>query len=353
MTNRVLNVENLSIEIPLADGVLHAVDDISLHVDRGETLCIVGESGCGKSLTSLALMDLLPKKAIRKVSQLDLNGESVLGLTEKQMSNIRGNRIGMIFQEPMTSLNPAFTIENQMVETLSRHKFLTGNAATRLALEMLEKVGISPAQQRLKQYPHQLSGGLRQRVMIAMTLLCDPELIIADEPTTALDVTIQAQILDLLRQLQQDLNVGLIFITHDLGVVANIADRVAVMYAGQIVEEGSVFEIFDRPTHPYTRGLLQCIPVPGKVKRGEPLGSIPGMVPSLIGKPEGCRFSGRWSQSSARDTGKAITIRSIETRTRTFQVNDNANHLVRFCCDECLTKSDLKIAPMTASGAVA
>ena len=353
MTNRVLNVENLSIEIPLADGVLHAVDDISLHVDRGETLCIVGESGCGKSLTSLALMDLLPKKAIRKVSQLDLNGESILGLTEKQMSNIRGNRIGMIFQEPMTSLNPAFTIENQMVETLSRHKFITGNAATKLALEMLEKVGISPAQQRLKQYPHQLSGGLRQRVMIAMTLLCDPELIIADEPTTALDVTIQAQILDLLRQLQQDLNVGLIFITHDLGVVANIADRVAVMYAGQIVEEGSVFEIFDRPTHPYTRGLLQCIPVPGKVKRGEPLGSIPGMVPSLIGKPEGCRFAGRWSQSSARDTGKAITIRSIETRTRTFQVNDNANHLVRFCCDECLTKSDLKIAPMTASGAVA
>ena len=332
---------------------LHAVDNISLHVDRGETLCIVGESGCGKSLTSLALMDLLPKKAIRKVSQLDLNGESILGLTEKQMSNIRGNRIGMIFQEPMTSLNPAFTIENQMVETLSRHKFLTGNAATKLALEMLEKVGISPAQQRLKQYPHQLSGGLRQRVMIAMTLLCDPELIIADEPTTALDVTIQAQILDLLRQLQQDLNVGLIFITHDLGVVANIADRVAVMYAGQIVEEGSVFEIFDRPTHPYTRGLLQCIPVPGKVKRGEPLGSIPGMVPSLIGKPEGCRFSGRWSQSSARDTGKAITIRSLETRTRTFQVNDNANHLVRFCCDECLTKSDLKIAPMTASGAVA
>ena len=353
MTNRVLNVENLSIEIPLADGVLHAVDDISLHVDRGETLCIVGESGCGKSLTSLALMDLLPKKAIRKVSQLDLNGKSILGLTDKQMSNIRGNRIGMIFQEPMTSLNPAFTIENQMVETLSRHKSLTGNAATKLALEMLEKVGISPAQQRLKQYPHQLSGGLRQRVMIAMTLLCDPELIIADEPTTALDVTIQAQILDLLRQLQQDLNVGLIFITHDLGVVANIADRVAVMYAGQIVEEGSVFEIFDRPTHPYTRGLLQCIPVPGKVKRGEPLGSIPGMVPSLIGKPEGCRFSGRWSQSSARDTGKAITIRSIETRTRTFQVNDNANHLVRFCCDECLIKSDLKIAPMTASGAVA
>ena len=353
MTNRVLNVKNLSIEIPLADGVLHAVDNISLHVDRGETLCIVGESGCGKSLTSLALMDLLPKKAIRKVSQLDLNGESILGLTEKQMSNIRGNRIGMIFQEPMTSLNPAFTIENQMVETLSRHMSLTGNAATELAVEMLEKVGISPAKQRLKQYPHQLSGGLRQRVMIAMTLLCDPELIIADEPTTALDVTIQAQILDLLGQLQQDLNVGLIFITHDLGVVANIADRVAVMYAGQIVEEGSVFEIFDRPTHPYTRGLLQCIPVPGKVKRGEPLGSIPGMVPSLIGEMKGCRFSGRWSQSLGWDRDKDIKIKSIETRTRTFKVKDNANHLVRFCCDECLNKSALKIAPVTASGAVA
>ena len=352
MTDRVLNVENLSIEIPLADGVLHAVDDISLHVDRGETLCIVGESGCGKSLTSLALMDLLPKKAIRKVSQLDLNGESILGLTEKQMSNIRGNRIGMIFQEPMTSLNPAFTIENQMAETLSRHKSLTGNAATKLALEMLEKVGISFAQQRLNNILSTLRRSATESYD-SMTLLCDPELIIADEPTTALDVTIQAQILDLLRQLQQDLNVGLIFITHDLGVVANIADRVAVMYAGQIVEEGSVFEIFDRPTHPYTRGLLQCIPVPGKVKRGEPLGSIPGMVPSLIGEPEGCRFSGRWSQSSTRDMGRDITIRSIETRTRTFQVNDNANHLVRFCCDECLIKSDLKIAPMTASGAVA
>ena len=283
MSDCVLDVKNLSVKIPLAGGVLHAVDNISLSVAKGETLCIVGESGCGKSLTSLAIMDLLPKKAIRTVDALKLGGTSIANFSEKDMSSIRGNKMGMIFQEPMTSLNPAFTVENQMVETLARHQSTIGSEARELALKMLEKVGITPAEQRLKQYPHQLSGGLRQRVMIAMTLLCEPELIIADEPTTALDVTIQAQILDLLRQLQNDFDVGLIFITHDLGVVANIADRVAVMYAGQIVEEGTVFEIFDKPTHPYTRGLLRCIPVPGKIRRGKPLGSIPGMVPSLIG----------------------------------------------------------------------
>ena len=195
MSDRVLNVENLTVDIPLATGVLHAVDDVSLHVDRGETLCIVGESGCGKSLTSLAIMDLLPKKAIRRLSALDLGGESILEYSEREMSDVRGNKMGMIFQEPMTSLNPSFTIGNQMIETLHRHKNISGVSARDLAIKMLEKVGITAAEQRLGQYPHQLSGGLRQRVMIAMTLLCEPELIIADEPTTALDVTIQAQIL--------------------------------------------------------------------------------------------------------------------------------------------------------------
>jgi peptide/nickel transport system ATP-binding protein len=293
MGDHVLNVKNLSVDIPLADGVLHAVDQIDIHVDRGETLCIVGESGCGKSLTSLAIMDLLPKKAIRRLAALDLGGTSILDYSERQMSDIRGNRMGMIFQEPMTSLNPAFTIGNQMVETLQRHRQITGGVARDLAKRMLEKVGITAADQRLNQYPHQLSGGLRQRVMIAMTLLCEPELIIADEPTTALDVTIQAQILLLLQELQAEFDMGLILITHDLGVVARIATRVAVMYAGQIVEQGTVQQIFENPLHPYTRGLLRCIPVPGKTRPGEPLGSIPGMVPSLIGEFTGCRFADR------------------------------------------------------------
>ena len=249
MSDRVLDVKNLSIDIPLAEGMLHAVDGIDIHVDKGETLCIVGESGCGKSLTSLAVMDLLPKKAIRRLERLDLAGASILDYSEQQMSDIRGSKMGMIFQEPMTSLNPAFTIGNQMVETLQRHRNMNRVAARDLAKRMLEKVGITAADQRLNQYPHQLSGGLRQRVMIAMTLLCEPELIIADEPTTALDVTIQAQILLLLQELQSEFDMGLILITHDLGVVARIATRVAVMYAGQIVEQGTHAELMALDGH--------------------------------------------------------------------------------------------------------
>jgi len=319
MTDHVLNVKNLSVDIPLADGVLHAVDGIDIHVDRGETLCIVGESGCGKSLTSLAIMDLLPKKAIRTLAALDLGGESILDYSERQMSDIRGNRMGMIFQEPMTSLNPAFTIGNQMVETLHRHRNISGRAAQDLAKHMLEKVGITAAAQRLNQYPHQLSGGLRQRVMIAMTLLCEPELIIADEPTTALDVTIQAQILLLLQELQTEFDMGLILITHDLGVVARIATRVAVMYAGQIVEQGTVAQIFDNPMHPYTRGLMQCIPVPGKTRPGEPLGSIPGMVPSLIGRFTGCRFADRCSLATDACRSDDIALRDATDATQAYR----------------------------------
>jgi len=319
MPDRVLEVKNLSVDIPLAEGVLHAVDDLNIHVDKGETLCIVGESGCGKSLTSLAIMDLLPKKAIRKLYQLDLAGTSILDYSEKQMSDIRGNKMGMIFQEPMTSLNPAFTIGNQMVETLQRHRNISGEDAKKTALIMLEKVGITAADQRLKQYPHQLSGGLRQRVMIAMTLLCEPELIIADEPTTALDVTIQAQILLLLKELQSEYEMGLILITHDLGVVARIATRVAVMYAGQIVEEGTVQQIFENPMHPYTRGLMRCIPVPGKTKPGEPLGSIPGMVPSLIGEFTGCRFADRCSHATDTCRSLNVNLRAEEQNTQAYR----------------------------------
>ena len=329
MSDRVLDVKNLSIDIPLAEGMLHAVDGIDIHVDKGETLCIVGESGCGKSLTSLAVMDLLPKKAIRRLERLDLAGASILDYSEQQMSDIRGSKMGMIFQEPMTSLNPAFTIGNQMVETLQRHRNMNRLAARDLAKRMLEKVGITAADQRLNQYPHQLSGGLRQRVMIAMTLLCEPELIIADEPTTALDVTIQAQILLLLQELQSEFDMGLILITHDLGVVARIATRVAVMYAGQIVEQGTVKQIFDNPMHPYTRGLMRCIPVPGKTKPGEPLGSIPGMVPSLVGKFTGCRFAERCDHVTDACRQSDIELRAESGETQSYRCIIDAKEMAK------------------------
>jgi peptide/nickel transport system ATP-binding protein len=293
VSQRILEVENLTVDIPVPGGILHAVQGTSFHVDRGESLCIVGESGCGKSLTSLALMDLLPKKATRKAAKMELDGANILDIGERRMSDIRGDRMGMIFQEPMTSLNPAYTIGNQMEEAMLRHHKVSRDEARDRAVYLLEKVGITAARSRLRQYPHQLSGGLRQRVMIAMTLMCGPDLIIADEPTTALDVTIQAQILLLLAELQKEFDMGLILITHDLGVVARVADRVAVMYAGQIVEQGTAKAVFENPSHPYTQGLLECIPIPGKTQRGQHLGSIPGIVPSLVGDLKGCRFAER------------------------------------------------------------
>ena len=293
MAERILDVEDLSVSIPVASGMLNPVQSISLHVERGETLCIVGESGCGKSLTSLAIMDLLPKKAVRTATRIELAGEDLSRARETQMADLRGNRMSMIFQEPMTSLNPAYTVGNQLIEAMRRHKPVSQAEARNRAIFLLEKVGITAAASRLGQYPHQLSGGLRQRVMIAMALMCGPDLIIADEPTTALDVTIQAQILHLLAELQDEFDMGLILITHDLGVVARIADRVAVMYAGQIVEAGTAEQVFTAPHHPYTRGLLECIPVPGKTEPGAPLGAIPGIVPSLIGEMMGCHFASR------------------------------------------------------------
>jgi peptide/nickel transport system ATP-binding protein len=289
--------------------MLHPVQDLSFHVDRGETLAIVGESGCGKSLTSLALMDLLPSKATRKAKTLELDGTDLSGLSERQMSDLRGNRMSMIFQEPMTSLNPAYTIGDQLIEALRRHRDASVAEARDRAVWLLEKVGITAARSRLNQYPHQLSGGLRQRVMIAMALMCGPDLIIADEPTTALDVTIQAQILHLLADLQREFRTGLILITHDLGVVARVADRVAVMYAGQIVEQGTAKQIFQAPAHPYTQGLLACIPIPGKTARGAHLGSIPGIVPSLIGTIRGCHFAERCSHARGLCRSGAIGLR--------------------------------------------
>jgi len=305
----ILEVENLRVDIPLESGTLHAVRDISFRVEKGETLCIVGESGCGKSLTSLALMGLLPTKANRTAKRLTLGGRDLKPLNEAQMADIRGSRMAMIFQEPMTSLNPAYTIGNQLTEAMLRHRKVSPKEARERAIYLLEKVGITAAASRLGQYPHQLSGGLRQRVMIAMALMCGPDLILADEPTTALDVTIQAQILHLLANLQKEFEMGLVLITHDLGIVARVAHRVAVMYAGQIVEEGTVEDIFRRPMHPYTQGLLRCIPIPGKTARGAHLGSIPGMVPSLIGDLKGCAFANRCPHAFADCTATDVALR--------------------------------------------
>jgi len=290
-----LEVENLQVDIPIPVGDLHAVRGISFTVGKGETLGLVGESGCGKSMTALALMNLLPNTARRRGTRLAFGGKDLIALREREMADIRGDRMSMIFQEPMTSLNPSYTIGNQLMEVMLRHRRVSRSEARNRAVFLLEKVGISAAKSRLGQYPHQLSGGLRQRVMIAMALMCDPELIIADEPTTALDVTIQAQILHLLRGLQREFRMAMILITHDLGIVARVTDRVAVMYAGQIVEAGTVRDVFTQPLHPYTHGLLDCIPIPGKTPRGELLGSIPGLVPTPVGVLLGCTFRNRCS----------------------------------------------------------
>lgn len=305
----ILEVDGLTIDIPVAAGMLHPVRDVSFSVQRGETVCIVGESGCGKSLTSLAIMGLLPKKAIVTARALSFEGTELIGLGERRMGDLRGERMAMIFQEPMTSLNPSYTIGNQLEEMLKRHRKATTHEARERAVYLLEKVGITSAASRLSQYPHQLSGGLRQRVMIAMTLMCDPDLLIADEPTTALDVTIQAQILLLLADLQKEFNMGLILITHDLGIVARVADRVAVMYAGEIVESGEVKQIFANPTHPYTQGLLDCIPIPGKTPPGAHLGSIPGIVPSLVGDQRGCGFADRCGYAMAECVDENVSLR--------------------------------------------
>jgi len=305
----VLEVEALSVDIATPRGTLHAVRDVSFQVRRGETLCLVGESGCGKSITSLALMSLLPAAARRRARRLSLLGEDLLKATPRRVNALRGDRMAMIFQEPMTALNPAYTIGNQLMESYLLHRGGGTQKAKDRAVELLGKVGIASAAQRLDQYPHQLSGGLRQRVMIAMALMCGPELLIADEPSTALDVTIQAQILRLLADLQKDLGIAMVLITHDLGVVARIAHRVAVMYAGQFVEEATAERLFASPRHPYTRGLLSCIPVPGRTERGGRLGTIAGVVPSLVGEIRGCSFRDRCAYAQPQ-CASAVPLRA-------------------------------------------
>ncbi|CQR57016.1 ABC transporter ATP-binding protein [Paenibacillus sonchi] len=287
-----LEVSGLCTEFSTAAGTIRAVDGISLSVRKGETLGIVGESGCGKSITSLSIMQLLPKRISRiAAGQIRFEGKDMLKMPVKEVRGIRGNRIAMIFQEPMTSLNPVFKIGRQISESARFHLKLSKKEADERAVEMLRKVGIPRPEKIAQQYAHQLSGGMRQRVMIAMAMVCSPQLLIADEPTTALDVTIQAQILDLMRELQQTEGMSILMITHDLGVVAEMCDRVVIMYAGQIVEEADVATLFGKPLHPYTQGLLASLPqLAGENDR---LTSIPGQVPNPANLPSGCRFAPR------------------------------------------------------------
>ncbi|QRF24767.1 ABC transporter ATP-binding protein [Alicyclobacillus sp. TC] len=300
----------------------HAVRDVSFKIEPGETLGLVGESGCGKSVTSLALVRLLTQSA-RVTGKIEYQGKNLLELPERDMRDIRGNEISMIFQEPMTSLNPVYKIGAQISETLLLHKDISPREAFQQSLEMLKKVGIPRPEDIMDEYPHQLSGGMRQRIMIAIAMACNPKLLIADEPTTALDVTIQAQILELMKGISKDLGTSILLITHDLGVVAEMCDRVAVMYAGQIVEQGSVDDIFFNPQHPYTRGLLNAIPKIDAEQK-QRLQPIEGNVPPITRMPKGCRFSPRCMHASDRCRAQQPGF---------FQV-DNAEHLSRCWLNE-------------------
>jgi len=293
MAGPLLRVNNLITEFETDEGRVRAVDEVSFSVDVGETLGIVGESGCGKSVTALSIMRLLPQPMGNIMGgEILLRGEDLTRATLARMEEIRGASIGMIFQEPMTALNPVHTIGRQLTEVLYLHKEIGKKNAVQQAVEMLDRVGIPSPDVRMGEYPHQLSGGMRQRVMIAMALACKPSLLIADEPTTALDVTIQAQILELIKELQHEMGMAVMLITHDLGVIAETSDAVVVMYAGRVAEQGTVYDIFDRPRHPYTHGLLSSIPR----LESEPKSILPiieGMVPGLLDLPPGCRFENR------------------------------------------------------------
>jgi peptide/nickel transport system ATP-binding protein len=288
-----LDIRNLKVSIPTDRGMLNAVRGVDLQIAEGETLCLVGESGCGKSLTATSIMGLLPRYAKVTSDRFDMAGQDLKTKTDAKLAKLRGRDVAMIFQDPTSALNPTLTIGRQLTEGVMRHENLTRKEADARAIEMLDRVGIANPAARLTQYPHGFSGGQRQRIMIASALMGRPKLLIADEPTTALDVTIQAQILTLLGQLQADLGLSLLLITHDLGVVAAIANDVAVMYAGRIVERAPAADLFATPRHPYTKGLLAAIPVPGVTARGSALPAIPGRVPGLIGTMAGCAFRDR------------------------------------------------------------
>ena len=293
-SKNLLEIKNLRTSFYVRDHVAKAVDDVSLSIQSGQTLGLVGESGCGKSVTAHSIIQLIPVPPGKiEGGQIFFEGKDLLEFSESKMRKIRGNRISMIFQEPMTSLNPVFPVGDQVAEVIRLHQGLSRGETRRRVIEMFQLVGIPAAEARLSDYPHQMSGGMRQRVMIAMALACNPQLMIADEPTTALDVTIQAQILDLMNKLKTDTGAAILFITHDLGVIAEMAQNVAVMYAGKVMEYSDVKSLYADPKNPYTIGLLQSIPVLGSKTKGHRLETISGVVPSLLNLPAGCLFSDR------------------------------------------------------------
>ncbi|MBD8005968.1 ABC transporter ATP-binding protein [Bacillus norwichensis] len=299
-----LEVKDLKTTFSTETGSVTAVDGVSFSIDKGETIGVVGESGCGKSVTAESIMRLLNESSTKYGGKVLLEGENLLKLSKEKMRDIRGNQISMIFQDPMTSLNPLQTIGSQIAEAIIVHQKVKKAAAYQKAVEMLRLTGIPAPEKRVNEYPHEISGGMRQRVVIAMALACQPKVIIADEPTTALDVTIQAQILDLMNDLKKELDMGIMMITHDLGVVAEVCQRVVVMYLGQVIEEGGVGELFERPLHPYTKGLLQSIPqLDGD--RSKKLHVITGVVPPLTAVPKGCRFAPRCAFADETCTNKA------------------------------------------------
>ncbi len=324
--DRLLDVRDLKTYFDTDEGTVKAVDGVSFHIDRGETLGVVGESGSGKSVTSLSTMRLIPQPPGRFAGgEILFEGEDLLKKSEHDMRRIRGNEISMIFQEPMTSLNPVYTVGDQIAEAIVLHQGKTQKQAMMMATEMLDLVGIPEPGKRVKNYPHQMSGGMRQRVMIAMALSCGPKLLIADEPTTALDVTIQAQILDLMRKLQEEIGMSILFITHDLGVVAEIAERVVVMYAGRAVEEADVGDIYGNPRMPYTRGLLNSIPrVDKAAEHQERLEAIPGNVPNPLHLPEGCAFHPRckYAEPSCTEAIPPLEDAGNGHMVRCFRYND-------------------------------
>jgi peptide/nickel transport system ATP-binding protein len=293
-----LEIDNLQTHFRTPEGVNRAVDGLSLKIEAGQTLAVVGESGCGKSVTAMSVLRLIPEPPGKIAGRIAFDGRDLLRLSDAQMRDIRGNEISMIFQEPMTSLNPVLTVGRQLREPLRLHQGLDRAGAEKRAIEMLALVGIPEPQRRVQEYPHQMSGGMRQRVMIAMALACNPKLLIADEPTTALDVTVQAQILDLMRDLKRRVGAAVLLITHDLGVVAEVAEHVVVMYAGRKVEEAPAHQLFARPRHPYTQGLLGAVPKLGSSLSGDGkrLAEIPGLVPSMMSRIRGCVFASRCTQ---------------------------------------------------------
>jgi peptide/nickel transport system ATP-binding protein len=321
MTGPFLDVRNLSVDFPTEDGIVHAVSGVSFTVDRDETLAIVGESGSGKSVTSQAVMGLINRKAASVTGEVWLDGVDLIAATDEEIRSLRGNKMAMIFQDPLSSLHPFYTVGRQLVEATRVHQDLTKSQAREHAIAMLDRVGIPAPRKRIDDYPHQLSGGMRQRVMIAMALINSPDLLIADEPTTALDVTVQAQILELMRDLQQEFHTAIIVITHDLGVVAEFSDRVAVMYGSQFVERGSIDDIFYRPQMPYTIGLLASVPRMDQLQGGR-LDPIPGQPPSLLSLPTGCIFRARCPYSEFVPDGRCA-------KERPELVDVTADHDVR------------------------